>query len=62
MHVEFTTSDGSLGLALRGDARPRIKVTSSSDELGWVDDRTVELLRKMPGHEPALRWQPRPTD
>lgn len=62
MYVEFMTSDGSLGIGLRGDARPRIKVTSSSEELGWAADRTVELLRKMPGHEPALRWQPRPMD
>jgi hypothetical protein len=62
MHVEFTTSDGSLGLGLSGDARPRITVTSSSEELGWAEDRVVELLRKTPGHQPALRWQPRAVD
>lgn len=59
MHVEFTTNDDSLGLGLRGDAHPRIKIRSASDELGWAEDRIVELLRRMPGHQPGLRWQPR---
>jgi len=62
MHVEFQTSDGSLGMGLRSDAYPRVTVTSASEELEWTGERTLELLRKMPGHQPAPRWQPRAID
>lgn len=62
MQIEFKTSDGSLGLGLRGDAQPRITIKCASEELGWAGTRTVELLRKMPGHQPAQRWQPRAVD
>lgn len=62
MRVEFHTRDGSLGQGLRGDARPRVVITSSSEELRWTGERTLELLRKLPGHQPAPRWQLRRVD
>jgi hypothetical protein len=60
MRVTFATTDGSLGAGIAGDVRPRIVITSTSEDIDWTGDRTVELLRRSGGVSSAVRWQPRP--
>jgi hypothetical protein len=60
--IHFQTTDGSLGPALHGDVRPRVRITARSDEIDWQGTRTIELLRKSGGVSAALRWQPRAID
>ena len=62
MHVEFETSDGSLGQALSGDVRPRVTISASNEELPWHGEGVVELLRQSGGVASATRWKPRGVD
>lgn len=62
MRISFGTTDGSLGLGIAGDVRPRVTVTAESAELGWEGERVVELLRRSGGTSSATRWEPRAID